>query len=228
MKLRNLAAIEAILFDWDGTLLDSYHEHTQAYLEMFHGLGIQWSVAELERHYSPDWHRIFRAVGLPRSRWAYADRLWRRAYGELSPALLPGARRVLLTLARRYQLGLVTSGHRGRIVPELQRFDLAELFAVRVCSDEARRRKPHPAPLLLALRRLRLPPEACLYVGDAAEDVEMAHRAGVRAVGVLGPFPTGPRLRAARPEALLDSIEQLPRLFQAPGEARRAVRRAGR
>ena len=55
-----------------------------------------------------------------------------------------------------------------------------------------------------------LDPSACVYVGDASQDVEMARRAGVRAIGVLGPFPTEKRLRAARPEFLIRSIEELP------------------
>ena len=55
-----------------------------------------------------------------------------------------------------------------------------------------------------------LKPDCCVYVGDAPQDVEMARRAGVTAIGVLGPFPTERRLRAAQPEFLIDSIEELP------------------
>jgi phosphoglycolate phosphatase-like HAD superfamily hydrolase len=84
------------------------------------------------------------------------------------------------------------------------------LFSACVCAEDAGRRKPHPAPLKLALRRLRLPSANCVYVGDAPEDIEMARRANVRSIAVLGPFPTHHRLRAARPDALLDSIEELP------------------
>jgi phosphoglycolate phosphatase len=62
----------------------------------------------------------------------------------------------------------------------------------------------------MALRQLQLHPSTCVYVGDAPQDVEMAQRAGVRAIGVLGPFPTEKRLRAARPEYLISSIEELP------------------
>jgi phosphoglycolate phosphatase-like HAD superfamily hydrolase len=47
-------------------------------------------------------------------------------------------------------------------------------------------------------------------VGDSPEDLEMAKRAGVRAIAVLGPFPTEKRLRAARPDFLLESIRELP------------------
>ena len=72
------------------------------------------------------------------------------------------------------------------------------------------RKKPHPEPLRLALWQMGLEAECCVYVGDAPQDVEMARRAGVLAIGVLGPFPTEKRLRAARPEFLIRSLEELP------------------
>jgi len=50
----------------------------------------------------------------------------------------------------------------------------------------------------------------CVYVGDSAHDLEMARRAGVRAVAVLGRFPTEKAIRAAQPEILLESITELP------------------
>jgi phosphoglycolate phosphatase-like HAD superfamily hydrolase len=50
-----------------------------------------------------------------------------------------------------------------------------------------------------------------VYVGDSPEDLQMARSAGVRAaIAILGPFPTGKRLRAANPDLLLDSITELP------------------
>jgi len=212
--MRRTDSIRAVLFDWDGTLLDSHHADTQAYLAMFRALGIPWGLKELARHYSPDWYRVYRAARLPRGRWEEAGLLWRRFYRQQNPVLLPGARRVLRALERRYTLALVSSGDRSRVLGQLRKFRLAELFAARVCSQDADRRKPHPAPLELALRRLRMAPEACVYVGDAPEDIEMARRAGVRAIAVLGPWATPERLRAARPDALLPTIEQLPHLLE--------------
>lgn len=200
-----------MLFDWDGTLLDSYHADTQAYLAMFQALGIRWGIKELGRHYSPNWLRVYRAARLPRARWAEADRLWQRFYRRQKPSLLPGARKVVRQLARRFTLGLVSSGDRWRILRQLREFRMADFFAARVCSQDARHRKPHPAPLNLALRRLRLMPAVCVYVGDAAEDIEMARRAGVRSIGMLGPFPTHRRLRAERPDAIISAIAELPR-----------------
>jgi len=210
----NRHPIRAVLFDWDGTLLDSFHADSAAYLAMFQALGIKWGIAELERHYSPNWLRVYRAARLPRSRWEEADRLWQRFYRRHQPALLPGARRVVGQLSRRFTLGLVSSGDRLRVLRQLRQFRLSDFFAARVCSQDARHRKPHPAPLRLALKRLRLEPEVCLYVGDAAEDIEMARRAGMRSVGVLGPFPTHRRLRAERPDALISAIAELPRALE--------------
>jgi phosphoglycolate phosphatase len=200
----------AVLFDWDGTLLDSYHSDSRAYLAMFGALGIRWDLADLARHYSPNWYRVYRAAKIPSSLWKEADRLWERAYEKESPRLLPGARRVLRQLERRFLLGLVTSGNSRRVRRQLREFRLREMFSACVCCEDSPRRKPHPAPLKLALRKLRIKPEACVYVGDAPDDIEMARRAGVRAIAVLGPFPTHERLRAIRPEILLASIADLP------------------
>ena len=208
------ARIACVLLDWDGTLLDSFHADSQAYMGMFEALGMSWSIAELLKHYSPNWHKVYRAANLPRARWEEADRLWMRFYRRHQPELQPGARRVLDALDRQYRLALVSSGSRARVKRQLREHDVSGLFRVKVCSEDAPHRKPHPAPLRMALDKLRLAPDVCVYVGDAPEDIEMAHRAGVRAIGVLGGSPVPERLRAANPEALIETIRGLPAVLK--------------
>jgi len=210
MASKSKHPVEGVLFDWDGTLIDSYHADTSAYLAMFKEMGIRWGVKELEKNYSPNWYHVYLAAGLPRKRWDDADRLWRAHYERHQPKLISGARSVLTRLGDVHHLGLVTSGDRDRVTRQLREFRLTRVFAARVCSGDTPRKKPHPEPLRMALCLMKLDPAVCVYVGDAAQDVEMAQRAGVRAIGVLGPFPTEKRLRAARPDFLLDSIEELP------------------
>jgi len=53
-------------------------------------------------------------------------------------------------------------------------------------------------------------PQSSIYIGDAPEDIEMAHRAGMRAIGVLGGSPVPERLRASEPDALIRTIAELP------------------
>lgn len=202
--------LQGVLFDWDGTLIDSYHADTSAYLAMFKEMGIAWGIDELESHYSPNWYQVYRAAKLPRKLWNDADRAWRAHYAKHRPRLIPGVRRVLDAVSRRHQLGIVTSGDSDRVARQLREFRLTRLFSARVCSGDTAKKKPHPAPLRLALKKMQLEPRCCVYVGDAPQDVEMARSAGVLAIGVLGPFPTEQRLRASKPEFLLRSLEELP------------------
>ena len=210
MKRRCFSA-RAVLFDWDGTLVNSYGADSRAYLAMFKALGVAWGLDDLARHYSPNWYRVYRAARLPRTKWDEADRIWTLAYKQENPRLMPGARQLIRTLQREFVLGVVTSGNRPRVRKQLRDFALADCFSACVCCEDAAKRKPHPAPLKLALDQIGLAPEECVYVGDTAEDVEMSRRAGVRPIGVLGPFPTAERVRAARPDAILNSIRELPR-----------------
>ena len=210
MAAKQKPCLQGVLFDWDGTLIDSYHADTSAYLAMFKEMGIPWGIKELERHYSPNWYEVYRAAKLPRKLWSEADRMWRAHYAKHRPRLISGVRRVLQAIRTKHALGLVTSGDRDRVVRQLREFRLTRLFSARVCSGDTPKKKPDPAPLRLALRQMELEAACCVYVGDAPQDVEMARRAGVRAIGVLGPFPTEKRLRAARPEFLIRSLEELP------------------
>jgi HAD superfamily hydrolase (TIGR01509 family) len=207
-------ALAGVLFDWDGTLIDSYHADSQAYLGMFRALGLSWGLKELEHHYSPDWYAVYRAAGIPEEHWDRANDLWRTHYAKHPSQLVTGARRVLQSLSRRHTLGLVTSGDRDRVTRQLREFALTRAFRARVCGGDTVEKKPHPAPLLMALEQLKLQPQECIYVGDTPEDLEMAGAVGMRAIAVLGPFPTEKRLRAAKPEFLLKSLSDLPRLLK--------------
>jgi len=206
--------LAGVLFDWDGTLIDSYHADSQAYLAMFREIGLNWGLGELETNYSPDWYTVYRAAGIPKERWDEADSLWRAYYAKHPSKLITGARRVLQRLARRHALGLVTSGDRVRVTGQLRKFALTRVFRARVCGGDTPEKKPHPAPLRMALQQLKMEAEECVYVGDTPEDVEMARAVGMRAIAILGPFPTEKRLRATKPEFLLKKLEDLPALLE--------------
>jgi|SRR5665213_551685 len=214
MKTKNNIAIDHIFFDWDGTLLNSFEADANAYAYMFDALGMDWSIEELKRHYSPNWHLVYRAAGIPRAKWDEADRLWRKFYQKQLPKMQLGAMSVLRTLDRHFKLALVSSGSRARVRKQLRAHNVSAMFLTKVCCEDAPRRKPHPAPLRMALEKLRARPEASVYIGDAPEDIEMAHRAGVRAIGVLGGSPVPERLSAASADALIETIRELPALLK--------------
>src|SRR5262249_53179244 len=144
---REKSRIHGVLFDWDGTLLNSYAADAAAYLAMFRALEIPWGVAEWSAHYSPNWHHIYRAAKLPKAKWNEADELWRMNYGKHRPKLMPGARGVIERLSKDHELGLVTSGDRDRVLRQLRGFGLWKAFSAHVCSGDTKQRKPHPAPM---------------------------------------------------------------------------------
>jgi HAD superfamily hydrolase (TIGR01509 family) len=202
--------IKGVLFDWDGTLLDSFQADSSAYLAMFGKMGVTWGLEELAQHYSPNWYDVYRAAGLPKHHWDAADTAWRKHYSGFRPKLIRGARKVLTAVGRHYKLALVTSGDRDRVLRQLREFRLTRSFQARVCSGDTEHKKPHPGPLNFALQCIGLAAAHCVYVGDSPEDVQMAKSANVRVIGVLGPFPTEKRLRVSKPDLLLTSIADLP------------------
>jgi pyrophosphatase PpaX len=108
------------------------------------------------------------------------------------------------------RLGIVTAKRRETVELAFARLPIEHLFEIVVGGDETERHKPDPEPLLLALERLDARPEEAAYVGDAPFDVKAAKAAGVYAIAVTwGGIHARERLEAARPDALVDTPEEL-------------------
>jgi HAD superfamily hydrolase (TIGR01549 family) len=206
MPARN--GLGAVLFDWDGTLVDSAEKTYGCYVRVFSAYGIGFDHAAFERTYSPDWYRTYEEVGLPREHWPEADARWLSCYETEPSRLLPGALEALERLAEAGLVqGIVSSGEGSRVRREIQALGLARFFDAIVCGGDTVRRKPDPEPLLVALERLGVPSDQTAYVGDSPEDVAMARSAGVLAVGIPGGFPNRGALAASRPDVLVPSLE---------------------
>jgi HAD superfamily hydrolase (TIGR01549 family) len=200
--------LRAVLFDWDGTLVDSAAKSYRCYVKVFAAYGIGYDRGTFERTYSPDWYRTYEEIGLPREAWPEADARWLECYATEPSRLLPGARESLERIAGRGLVqGLVSSGDPDRVRQEIVTLGVATFFDAVVCGGETERRKPDPQPLQQALGRLALAPVEAAYVGDSPEDVQMAKAAGAFAVGIPGGFPNRRALEAAAPDLLAPDLE---------------------
>jgi phosphoglycolate phosphatase len=200
--------LRAVLFDWDGTLVDSAERTFACYVRVFAAYGIGYDHAAFERTYSPDWYRTYEQVGLPRDRWPEADARWISCYETERSRLVPGARETLERLAAAgLEQGLVSSGDGTRVRREIRALGLERFFGAVVCGGETEGRKPDPEPLLVALGRLGVLPAEAAYVGDSPEDVAMAKAAGAFAVGIPGGFPNREALVASLPDVLPESLD---------------------
>jgi 2-phosphoglycolate phosphatase len=194
----------AVLFDLDGTLLDTAPDMVGALdaLRRENGLA-PLPFEEVRASVSHGSGRLVR-LGFPE---ADAERLaeLQRRYLEIYSAglsartrLFPGMDAVLAELsALRLALGIVTNKPAWLTEPLLEQLGLRERFACVVSGDTLSERKPHPMPLLHAAKLAGAAPQQCLYVGDAERDVQAARAAGMPSlVATYGYLAEGENWRA--------------------------------
>lgn len=177
---------KAILFDWDGTLVDSLRAFYRANRTVMERFGLPFDEAAYRRHYAPDWRVLYRRLGVPDERLDEAAELWQAQFRIDGARPFPGVREALADLAAAgYRLGLVTATVRAVAEPLLVRFGLDDLIEARVFADDLEVYKPDPAPLRLGLAQLGVvDPTAATYVGDVPDDMRMARAVGTAAVGI--------------------------------------------
>jgi HAD superfamily hydrolase (TIGR01509 family) len=204
------SSITTLLFDWDGTLFDSALAGRLAFQKTFDDLGITFTREFYEARYSPNWYAMYEALNLPKDKWKTADELWLEHYGEEPPKLVQGAGATLSKLqSRGYRLGIVTSGTERRVTREISKLGLTARFEALICNEHIVNKKPHPEGLEKAMQMMAAPAEACCYVGDAPEDVQMGKLARVFTVAVPSAYPTSKRLLDEQPDIHLQSIGEL-------------------
>jgi HAD superfamily hydrolase (TIGR01662 family) len=208
------ASITTLLFDWDGTLVDSAQLGLTAFERSFAALGMVFDHEIYRDVYSPNWYSVYEAMGLPKDKWERADELWTQHYGEQTAQLVEGASKTISALQQRgYQLGIVSSGNAIRVAREIANVGFDKVFEVVVCHEQMENRKPHPEGLETALRLMnRSRGESC-YIGDAPEDIEMGKRAGLLTVGVRSAYPTNWKLKSSSPDIYVESIIELSEHF---------------
>jgi len=207
-------SIKALLFDWDGTVVDSAHLGLSAFEQSFAELGFVFDHELYRSAYSPNWYLVYEAMGLPKENWQRADELWIQHYGEQTAKPLAGAAETITELKRKgYQLGVVSSGSECRVIREVNESGLENCFDVIVCNEQMNNKKPHPEGLEIALRALGTASETGGYVGDSPDDIEMGKRANMLTVGVRSDYPTSWKLESQNPDIFIESLSELLKHF---------------
>lgn len=206
--------VKTVLFDWDGTLLDSFPAGYHASLTVLRHFGIDVDRARFLETYSPNWYESYRLLGVPEEEWEHADSLWRTTYRQQTSVPFPFVSRTLERLRRGgLRLGIVTSGNRDRVLGEVERFGLVEFFSAVVCFEDTSEKKPHPAPLKRAIEKLSASASSTAYVGDRPEDIHMGRRVGTFTIGVESEYGSREVLQRAAPDLLLPDASHLPENF---------------
>ncbi len=191
--------MRTILFDWDGTIVDSIGALYETDAAICRQIGVPFDLEIFRRHFSPNWRRMYDSLGIPKDRTEEAVQVWRETFRGDRTEPFDGVHVALARLATcGFTLGLVTSGDRTEVEPQLNRVGVDHLMTVRVYGNDTSNGKPNPEPLLRALELAEgCDPADAVYVGDALDDMRMASATGVRGVGIVSILATSDDLAAA-------------------------------
>ena len=201
--------MDAIVFDWDGTLVDSFEPLYRSNIAVLASYGIDVDEVAYRRVYSPDWRRMYVELGVPGGSIDEAADRWREAYGYGEGTVaFPGVVNALGRLAASgVRLGLVTAGDRRVVAEQARIFGFDGYLSVRVHADDLPFSKPHPEPLRHALAELGVQdPARAAYLGDVPDDMRMARAVGSRAVGIVGHLGTPDELYEAGADDVRESV----------------------
>jgi beta-phosphoglucomutase len=208
-----MAETGGVLWDLDGTLIDSSGHHWIAWRDTLAGVGRSVTEAQFAETFGKRNDEILRDLfGEPlETAWVEEvseakERAYRSILGREGLLLLPGAEAWLDRLGEAgWRQAVASSAPPLNIEAAFAALRLDRFLLTVVSADEVGRGKPDPSVFFEAARRLGLPPERCIVVEDAPAGIEGARRAGMRSIGVLSGHHR--RLEA---DLVVPSLEALP------------------
>jgi HAD superfamily hydrolase (TIGR01509 family) len=214
--------VGAVIFDLDGTLLDTKEIFFTIVDRVFDELKFPMVSRELLVEAAADgdfnWDMVLpQGLGNPKEEtleeiWAVSRRIAPSLFKERTE-LIAGADTLLKAIyGAGAKIGLVTSSNLRYLelkLSSLRKSGMDRLLGAIVTTADVEQRKPSPEPLLECAARLGVPPGECLYVGDMRVDIRAGKAAGMKTVGVLTGFDTYETLMAEKPDMILDTVASL-------------------
>ena len=208
--------ISGVVFDLDGTLVDSRRDIAEAANHALEKAGLQRLPHDELESFVGDGAPLLMAraaridVKDEKTQAMVADFLDYYAEHPIDYTLpMPGALAALDAFAN-LPLGICTNKPRRTSLAVLRGLKLEARFKGVVAGDDLPQRKPDPAPVLEAARLLGLPAAEIVMVGDGPQDVLSGRAAGAFTVGVRGGIQAFERLAASQPDLLIDTLAELP------------------
>ena len=207
-------ATEAVIFDFDGVILDSFVVLPVVYkiLTKELNLNIPDHVLESGDFFKVDWKDNLKQLGLTSQQEIQKSvEIYHREYAKLEHHIMPfkGIKAALEALSKQYKLAIVSSSYVETIESMLIKFELRGYFDCIIGADHGML-KPDPTPFFMCLDFLKVKPEVAVYIGDMDEDVLAARNAKLKkAIAVTYGFHSETRLAKARPDLIISKPEEI-------------------
>ncbi len=177
-----------IIFDLDGTLVDTFEFHYNSFKDTFKLYGIEFRREELEEMFGMDAEEIAKIIFERNGKRVGEDdikRFFEKKYEIMGKykeliKLKEGVKEMLEYLKGKYKLAILSNSKRRDVEFILEAVGIKGFFDVIVSADDVGKRKPNPEGILKILKILGIPKENSIYVGDKEIDEETARRAGVK------------------------------------------------
>ncbi len=215
--------IGGIVFDLDGTLIDSRADIASAVNHILGQLGFATLPLELVMGYVGDGAQqlIIRATGLPADSSEVLPLLrqfseYYTAHAADKTTWMPGAPEALDRL-RKYPLCLCTNKPKKTTLAVLGALKAIDRFAVIIGGGDLPSLKPDPTPLRVIAERIGCAQNALVVVGDGPQDIECGRAVGAFTIGIRGGIATPERLMASAPDLVLASLWELPKAIERIG-----------
>jgi len=205
--------IKAVIFDVDGVLVDSFEANHKFFADLMAKFGYAFMQKE---EFASFFHVPMKDIikhSTKSINETEIEKIWKSGKDRDVPypdELLntpANLNKVIKSLSKNYILGIVTSRARSGIYSLPQLKILKNYFSEDVAYEDTKNHKPHPDPLLLISKKLKIPPQECVYVGDSESDMIAARAAGMKCIMYSKKINTNV-------DANVSSFSELPQVLQ--------------
>jgi len=175
--------INTVLFDLDGTLLDTNHLVVESFQHVYRNINKEEKpVQEIKSFFGePIKMTLEREFDVP---FEESVKIYREYHYKVFDELIdifPGMKELIIELDQKnYKLGVVTSRLRNTTIKGLEKYGLTEYFKCIITASDSTKHKPDPEPIEMALKELGSKPEEALMIGDSIFDIKCAKNSGVK------------------------------------------------
>ena len=215
-----------LLFDLDGTLLDSAPDLAKAVNHMLLTLNLKEFSQEVIRSWVGNGAKTLVERAL---QYSIKHNVLNKTFSEVEinsalaiflkyyernlcneSVLYEGVKETLVALKKKgYRLAIITNKPAEFITPIIAGYDLTGLFELLIGGDSLTERKPHPLPLLHACKVLDVTVDQCIMIGDSKNDIMAAKAANMRSIGLTYGYNYGEDISVFKPDWCLDTFPEL-------------------